>query len=1114
MKNIFGFDLGTNSIGWSVVNEDDAKLVASGVLIFQEGVNISKGKEESRNKTRRDARQIRRQYFRRKLRRKHLTAILQAEGLMPTDPEAIRTWFTLNPYQYRALGVRHKIELYELGRALFHLSQRRGFKSNRKMANSDDGTLYKGKRETSTLGITATQQGIGAEFATLGEYLCSLNPHEERVRNRYTTRDMYIDEFEILFTEQQRHYPQQLTNELKVRLGDPTLGVIFYQRPLRSQKHLIGRCTLEPQKSRCPISAIAFEKFRAYQFINSILVEGLPLSDEQRTALFAFLATKDKNVDFFEVKKKLKIENLKTNYKGEKEGKGNDKAPGCYTIAQLTKIFGDKRWNSFSEREQEDIWHNIFFAQDNSWLLNLAQSRWMLTEKQLAQLQQVSLKQDYASLSKKAISNILPFLQRGYLYNEAVVLGGIRNAWGFTLSPDGRERLSRFEALPLADQEHVIDVVNELCSRKNSKGALLGLIREFLSQEYQLTDTQLGKLYHHSQIEVGAGTEEFLQPIKNLRNPIVQKALAELRKLFNQLVVAFGRPDAVKVELARELKMAKEDRLNIKRRNDIREQRRLTAANELKANNVDSSPDNIERYLLWDELKNEAGVAYCPYTYKPISFTELFGPSNRWQIEHIVPLSVSLDNSFANKTLCDALVNQQKGNKTPYEYFGADEAVWDEVVSRTYKLLPYPKAKRFCKKSHEQLDDFIQRQLNDTRYISREAHAIFSRVCPNVSIGQGTLTATLRRMWGLNGILGVTGEKNRDDHRHHAVDAVVVACTKPYYLNQLSQVYANRAYNQPRMDFPLPWEGFRNDVRSSVGKILVSFSVRNRTITRLPGRVRKEIYKDGKRRTVWVRTDGIAARGALHADTIYGRHLSVSGEVFYHYRKPLSYIDSKAKVDKIVDAAVRAQVQNRLLELGVDITRDYTIPKNVFMQVDANGALQPLLFRRNADGKPYPVKFVRLRERSTSKVQLKADVNQWVEPDNNHHAAIYEDDKGQLFDTVVSFWDVVERCKQGLPPVAADLPNATLKTYFQQNDTFIIGLYNDDISWDNPNRELLASHLYRVQKISKGDYSFRKHTASTIDNKEELVRIRSMKGWLENNPIKVEVDTLGNIKPL
>ena len=311
MKTL-GLDIGTNSIGWALVNEEQQKILASGAHIFQEGVNIdAKSKAETpKSAKRREYRQKRRQLARRRFRNNLLRKALTQAGMMPSGETEQEHFWELCPYQVRCKGLDEQLSLQELGRAIFHLNQRRGFKSNRKSGNAEEGTMQKGGNGKTGINQTEEEWQQGG-FRTFGEYLASLDPHEQRLRNRYTLRQWYQQEFEQLWQEQQAYHPAVLTDELRHKLGSPDAGIVFYQRPLKSQRHLVGKCTLEPKKTRVPLSHPDFEEFRMWQVLNNLEVTGPdklkePLDDADKTKLVDLFYSKEK-ITASDIKKKLKL---------------------------------------------------------------------------------------------------------------------------------------------------------------------------------------------------------------------------------------------------------------------------------------------------------------------------------------------------------------------------------------------------------------------------------------------------------------------------------------------------------------------------------------------------------------------------------------------------------------------------------------------------------------------------------------------------------------------------------------------------------------------------------------------------------------------------------------
>jgi CRISPR-associated endonuclease Csn1 len=1117
MKTIYGLDLGTNSIGWAVIDEDSEEILGTGVRIFQEGVeNLGDGEKElSRNASRRQNRGARKQIFRRKLRKRILKKVLKKNGMYP-DHDDLQDWLHLNPYYLRQRAIREKVSLLELGRIFYHLAQRRGFKSNSRGAvKNTDSAIYKGSGDN--IGIKDTKENV-ENHETLGDYLASIYPkpnkpykqRKEKIRGRFTTRQMYVNEFEKIWQEQNK-YHKTLTDDLKENLGGRKEdgynkdGVIFFQRPLKSQKHLKGKCTFEPTKTKAQKSSIPFEYFRIYQTVNTIRCNSEKLPSDKREKAVEYLLSKSKP-KFSSLKKHLGYgdPSYRFNYADD------DKIKGSETIRGLSnkKIFG-KRWFEFSDKEKEDIWHALYFFDDKGKLKKWVQKHYDLDDKSATEFADFLLVDGYAEISRKAISNILPFLKIGYEYDIAVALGGIKNAFG--------EQWGKLDE----DQLNFIHDNIPTMIRSGVKGGYIDELKGILQDEFDLSKSQLEKLYHHS---TNINQQEILEKlplgkeadkeIQSLRNPVVIRALFELRKVVNELIDRFGGPDEIKVEMARDLKVSKSHRNKIRRQQQRNEKKNDEAIKELKELKQPITHENILKYKLWEECQH-----IDPYSGDNISLEDLF--NDKYQIEHIIPYSRSLDDSYMNKTLCEATINKNKGDKTPYEYFSSfGEKEWLKAKERALSIFydtkefrnRYNKFRKFATKRLD--DDFISRQLNDTRFISKEAKNYLSKICNDVQVAPGTMTAKLRHHWGLNNIIDEENEeKSRDDHRHHAIDALVMACHSRKHLQKLSRW--NR-YNRidPKTgefpeDVPLPWESFRSNARKSIQNLLVSHDNKDRVLVSRNVKVKKngETYIN----------KGVAARGQLHAETIYGKRKAPNSSEMFHVRKPIEEINSSAKVGKIVDDTIRIIVLQHLESLGVDTTKKkFKVPKGAFFKKNEDGDLMPQVFLPNKNGEPVPIKKVRIAENLGNTEQLKDGINQHVNPKNNHHAIVYEDGNEKLHEEVVTFWEVVERKKQGLPKYHLPPNGSNIVATLKENDMFVLGLLTGELNKHIKNRNwnIISDHLYRVQKVSSGDYSFRKHIASNLKYKNDEVRVRSLKKYKELNPLKVLISKSGLLSTL
>lgn len=1214
MSKVLGLDLGTASIGWSLVDLKNEKILDSGVRVFPMGVNIERGKEKSKNATRRDKRQARRQNFRRKMRKWKLVELLVKKEMFPDIgpiyekltgknpseekfrekfkrvvqevqlPEDLRNYFSIDPYEARHRGYEgEKLTLFEIGRIWYHFAQRRGYKETLQDDDNDKGTIYEGKPKEGKTGIQETKEKVD-QYGTLGNYLYHEDPHETRLRNRYTLRQMYEDEFNIIWEKQQKFYPELLTDKLRQKIGgskrrgDERDGILFYQRPLRSQKHLISNCTFETDKPRSKKSIIPFELYRSYQLVNSIRVDGYPLIDQDREKIVEYLNSHKTNPKFSTLRKKLSYPDGSYNFSDDY------KFPSNNTIYHFRRIFGKRRWQNFTLEEQEEIWHIKYMADDPEWLEQYAKDKWGLSDEKIEKLKSFKLDDDYSNLSRKAMINILPYLKQGFLYDKAVLLGGLKSAFG----------TKNWEKMDADLREEIEQKVLEIANGNQTNEKVIDRVKKLLVVEYGLHKKKTPNLYHHSVTDEIDEIKEKLPEPDNVRNPIVQQALHEVRTVVNAIIEKYGKPSEIKVELARKLKSSKEHRKRIRERQQEREDENIEIKATLDEYGLKHTRRNIHKVKLYNEIVDKAGRAVNPFNpEQTFGIEDLLRRDGFVQVEHIIPESISLDDSLANKTLCGANTNRAKGDQTPYQYFmsqGMSQKEWENYKDRIFKILPFHKAKKFVVEEEPELDDFIQRQLNDTRYISKLAKTYLQHVCPKVTIAQGSVTAMLRHYWGMNGILNGKYEvgklqdgeylaavdsedkiieivewdeeslendqkrlekkgqflqgnvsngtfypfKQRDDHRHHAVDAIAVACSKKKYLQQISRLSAKGWNNEAMKDnyeVEQPWEGFWQDAKDSIDKILVSHKQNDRILTKL----KKKLFDyDGNPKTDdegnELYAEGHAARGRLHRETVYGKHTGPDGEEYYHHRKRIDFIKTYKHLNKVVSPRVRQAVEKRLLELGLNVDENKEwrlsdLPKEKRNQVffkleEQNGKKKriPQIKLPNKSGDNIPVKKVRVRETISRAQQLKDGVNQFVDPYDNHHLVVYQNEEGELDLDVVTFWETVELKNQNQPIFKLPFDGEELVSIVQENDMFLVGLEEVLLRDNVDNSDYLKDYLYRVQKISISGYNivFRHHTASTIDDPTQMVGISSMgetkSGWQTYNPTKVEISPLGEIE--
>lgn len=803
MQYRLGLDLGTTSIGWCLVrlNKDrqPIAIIKMGARIFSDGRNPKDG--TSLAVTRREARQARRRRDRLLKRKARMMDALIEYGFFPDNKKERESLLNLNPYMLRKKGLYEALTGAEFARALFHINQRRGFLSNRKTDKTDNesGTL---KRAIKELREKLQQENC----QTLGEWLANRHEKGKSVRARlrgktqkdkaydfYADRSMVEHEFDTLW-EKQAQFNKTLFNETA---RNALKDILLFQRPLKPVKP--GRCTLLPDEERAPKALPSAQKFRIYQEVNNLRflnneMQEESLTLEQRNKVVALLEHGDATF-----KTKInKVLGMPGTTKYNLQDIKRDRLKGNQTTKILSKdnCFG-KVWFDFSLEFQDKVVDKLLHEESLDKLLSWLQKETDVDEKTAENIADTHLPEGYGSLSKKALDRILPELKKNVVvYSSAVERAG-------------------FES-------------HSALSHAQKTGEIMELL-----PYYGIP------LSRHVAFGSGDVSDSDEKRYGKIANPTVHIGLNEVRKVVNGLIKRYGHPSEVIVEVARDLKLSRERKNKLEKEQKERQDRnRRLVKKACQVLNLD--PENLDKskrreisqkMQLWEELSADPAQRCCPYTGQPISISRLL--SNEVEIEHILPYSRTLDNSMSNKTVSMRQANRDKGNQTPYEAFGNSglpDYNYAQILQRA-ELMPKAKGRRFAKDGYENWlrdnKDFLVRALNDTAYLSRITKEYLSLICPpnNVRAIPGRMTALLRGRFGLNNILSEDGIKNRNDHRHHAVDAAVIAVTDQGLLQRFSKASAYaKTHHLDRLvdDMPMPWPNYRAHVLRGVDNIIVS----------------------------------------------------------------------------------------------------------------------------------------------------------------------------------------------------------------------------------------------------------------------------------------------------
>lgn len=795
----FGLDVGTNSIGWSVLETRDeipVRLLAASSRIFSDGRDPQNSEPLAVScRVARGARVRRdRMIGRKKLLLKRLIEL----GLMPSDEKARQALKNLNPYELRAKAITEAVTAHELGRILMHLAQRRGFKSNRKADNTKD-------EKATNADMDALKSALESTGLLLGQYFWKERlkegkeePQCTRARSGeglYPRREQYEAEFQAIRSTQ-AGYHTHLSNENWEEL----FKILFFQLPLKEQE--VGYCQVyfERKDRRAAKALPCFQKFRIAQNIVNLQIISADRSDkrslnlDERKLLTEALQSQ-KTLSFNKIRTKL----LKL-HDGEVfnlESERREKLEGNETAALMSdkKYFG-KKWFEFSDDEQNAITHFLLDAGNPEEIFQKAQQEWKITEEQasnLAALPPGKFPKGYARFGMQALRELTQKLtEQGISTTEAIQeLRGKRG--------DNSERRDRLPYYGV--------VIPESMTPSPKRG--------------DIDTKQYGKI----------------------NNPTVHIGLNQIRKLINELIEIYGVPDEIYLELARELKLNDEAKKGLATFQLKNQKLRDEAIKLMQESQIIPNDDNIKRYKLWLELSKDVNDRCCPYSGKKISIEVLW--SDAVEVEHILPESKTFDSSMKNLTLAFKDANRIKGNRapdeafnvpgSPYPYQDIVERVQRSNMSKYKKSLFDPGAMK--KFSDDPENGFISRQLTDTQYLSKIAskylQSLFSgdeyERKKHVHVLPGQLTARIRHQWGLNSILAPDGtpdeereKKNRNDHRHHAIDAIVIACTDRSMLMKASR--ASGQDYKGEVTFEPPWEReqFRRDVAEVIGRAIVS----------------------------------------------------------------------------------------------------------------------------------------------------------------------------------------------------------------------------------------------------------------------------------------------------
>jgi CRISPR-associated endonuclease Csn1 len=874
--------LGSTFLGWCALEIVDMENVANGtvdrapVRILDMGVRVFPDGRDSQSGEplaagRRYARHMRRNLDRRKQRQKRLVKFMIESGLMPAGGNARKELENTDPWEMRAKALDGIIPLHHLGRALFHISQRRGFKSNHRVSRK----AVKGDEASSNMKEAIKDLDgklLATRSRTLGEYF--YNRHRERlpvrVRTRmlgnraeynfFTGRKMYEREVDAILAVQKRHHPQ-LTETVCEGLKD----IIFYERPLK--QYPAGKCRFESGEPRARLALPLARKLRIWQDVNDLEIEDLtdggpPLEPEDRKKIVEALLFSRKKT-FGQIRKLLGRQpgcrfNLET---GER-----DELRGDITSVLLSDepCFG-ARWRALSDDQQENLLTLLFTQPDPEGLRQALMTQWDLSSEQAEEIMSIAASGDddrvgisnvYGHFSKKAILKIMPWLEQGHKFHEAARLAGYR--------PSDFHDGERCDLLPYYGQVLPDSVIGGSYDGKDK----------------HLPERYFGKV----------------------NNPSLHIGFNQLRKLVNAVIEVYGPPDEIVVGIARDLKQPGDDiaRKQGKNRKDID---RINK--ELEKLNVRKSYRNRMLFSLWEDLAEEPELRCCPFSGMQIAMSDIF--EGDFEEEHLLPFSRSYDDRRANKVLSSRAWNRRKANKSPFEAFGHTED-WPRIMARV-RNLPADKQWRFGKDAWAKVDGkdgVMARMLNDTHHMAQWTRQYLSVLLDSeqrescVWAVAGQMTPLLRETWGINDLLGKEDRRqDRADHRQHSLDAVMIGCTGRRMLEAISyaarKLEENESLHGKRHELvtglPEPYDAFREQLEHHLKRMVISYKPDH-------GGADKAI-----------RAERPYTVAALHRQTAYGRVRILEEETTsFATRVSIEHLSSGPDIETVIDAEIRKKL--------------------------------------------------------------------------------------------------------------------------------------------------------------------------------------------------------------
>ncbi len=1094
-KRIIGLDIGIASVGWAVI-EDGKCIVDLGVRTFDKAETAKEG--DSLNLVRREARLARRRLSRRAQRLRQTAHLLKQSGLIREESELHRPLPKdiaktegkgQSPWQLRAESLDRLLTPFELAKVIYHIVKHRGFhwvsSADRAAADSDKegGAIKQGLAQTESL---MKEKG----YRTVGELIWLEFPEVQRNKGgkyeKILPRTGLDAELRTVFHAQQRLGNSFVTDDLRLGIlgnGDRKSGLLWKQKPALQGDDILkmlGHCRFERDEYRAPKNSFAAERHVWLTRLNNLRLTGngqiRALTREERATVLNIPYEQKTDLTYKQLRGKLEKAGL-----WEKTPEGTD---GEWRFSTLK--YGDK------DPEKAVFcripgWHALKKAYENSAMMG----EWN-------QIEGKALLEGCSDLLDQ-----LAFILSVYKEDDDIRIK-LHELLG-----DGNDRLiktlltirfDKFSALSLKAINAILTYMND-GDRYDEACAKAGYVHSARGMEYFGKGRYLPSLFSGRDKH---GTMVLNEDLDVPRNPVVLRSINQTRKVVNAIIRKYGSPSEVHIELARDLTRSFSERNSI-----VREQKKFADRKEILVRlfreqfSAEPNGRNLEKFRLYNEQQCK-----CLYSGKVIEIGRLLEPGYV-EVDHILPYSRSFDDSKNNKALVLTSENRDKGNCTPYEYMGTDAKRWHEFEEFVHSLkITMAKKGRLLRKDfgEKAQKEFIERNLNDTRYASR-FFMNYVNAClqfedtenqTGVISVNGALTSFLRARWGLM-------KDRSESDRHHALDAVVIACctramnkrvaeysknkelksAKAGYVDQeTGEVFDIAALHRLENRFPLPWEHFRDELllrlfcndRQILQEELAKFGTDSESDLRVvrPLFVSRAIQRRGT--------------GALHKETIYSQ-TSEQKQAEMVTRKiglqDLKDSHFKSLIDYERNAKLYDTIRSRLEAAGWDGKKAF--PAGSMRMLDKHG-----------EPKGAIVKSVRITEKKTG-TSIRGGLAENV---LMRRVDVFRKN-GQYFLVPVYFWQ-------------KELPNRAVSANKPENEWIMIDsqfewcfslVKNDLIRIQLKDRDYLG--YFNGLDRTTGALSVMAHDRAADQGKNGLFRGIGVRN--AQNIVKLAVDVLGNV---